>query len=299
MTDFLSGLLDRALERVPVLQRRQPSVFEPTPDTPGLRSIPLGELAPGAEEATASDLEAAAFREGPVFRAPAPTTGHTMPARSILPLLEDKAVAAFLPPRPLVPSERQEGREAPQVAPPALPPRREQTAQVVVPAVSLRAVETRVVETRTVETLMEKAVEQPQPAVHSVRQQMQSSALPGVTSSLGAPPTRSLATPIVKLEQPIATRGHRDAAQKSDIGPKPARSLVLPALVPLTRLVRAASPPQPATVRETASPSPTIQVTIGRIEIRATPAAAPVRTARPVTPKLSLEDYLRSRGGGN
>lgn len=49
-----------------------------------------------------------------------------------------------------------------------------------------------------------------------------------------------------------------------------------------------------------ASPAPpTIQVTIGRIEVRAVPPSAPPRprTATP-TARLSLEDYLRSRSGG-
>ena len=46
-------------------------------------------------------------------------------------------------------------------------------------------------------------------------------------------------------------------------------------------------------------PQPTIQVTIGRIEVRAAPVpAASARPARPAAAKLSLEDYLRSRSGG-
>ena len=43
---------------------------------------------------------------------------------------------------------------------------------------------------------------------------------------------------------------------------------------------------------------PTIQVTIGRIEIRATPPAAPVPKPRPASPTLSLDDYLRQRNEG-
>lgn len=45
--------------------------------------------------------------------------------------------------------------------------------------------------------------------------------------------------------------------------------------------------------------APTIRVTIGRIEVRAiTQAAPPARRAATPEPKLSLEDYLRSRNGG-
>lgn len=46
-------------------------------------------------------------------------------------------------------------------------------------------------------------------------------------------------------------------------------------------------------------PAPTVQITIGRIEVRATPPP-PAKAAQkqPRTPVLSLEDYLRQRNGG-
>lgn len=49
------------------------------------------------------------------------------------------------------------------------------------------------------------------------------------------------------------------------------------------------------------SPSPTVQVTIGRIEIRASqPAPRPVATgAKPAAPRMSLDDYLKARSGGS
>jgi len=47
-----------------------------------------------------------------------------------------------------------------------------------------------------------------------------------------------------------------------------------------------------------AAEAPTIQVTIGRIEVRATPPAAPVPKSRPASPTLSLDDYLRQRNEG-
>jgi hypothetical protein len=52
------------------------------------------------------------------------------------------------------------------------------------------------------------------------------------------------------------------------------------------------APPQP--------PGPTIEVTIGRIEIRATVAPAASRRRRePAAPALrSLDDYLRAAGRG-
>ncbi len=46
-------------------------------------------------------------------------------------------------------------------------------------------------------------------------------------------------------------------------------------------------------------PAPTIQVTIGRIEVRATaPVNPPSMQARPKSPVMSLDEYLHQRGGG-
>lgn len=50
---------------------------------------------------------------------------------------------------------------------------------------------------------------------------------------------------------------------------------------------------------EPSQPTPTIQVTIGRIEVRATAPVNPLSTqARPKPPVMSLDEYLRQRGGG-
>lgn len=46
------------------------------------------------------------------------------------------------------------------------------------------------------------------------------------------------------------------------------------------------------------SESRTIQVTIGRVEIRATPSSAVVRKGSTRTPAMSLEEYLKQRNGG-
>ncbi|HEX8291579.1 MAG TPA: hypothetical protein VF570_07490, partial [Pyrinomonadaceae bacterium] len=59
----------------------------------------------------------------------------------------------------------------------------------------------------------------------------------------------------------------------------------------------------PATARAGVTPStpPTIEVNIGRIEVRAvTPPAAPAPPTRErrEPPKMSLDDYLRAQGGG-
>jgi hypothetical protein len=45
-------------------------------------------------------------------------------------------------------------------------------------------------------------------------------------------------------------------------------------------------------------PEPTVQVSIGRIEVRASAAAGPPRARGSARPRLSLDDYLRQREGG-
>ncbi|NMG11111.1 hypothetical protein [Brasilonema sp. UFV-L1] len=55
----------------------------------------------------------------------------------------------------------------------------------------------------------------------------------------------------------------------------------------------------PGSSGNTPSPPPTIQVTIGRIDVRAVTPPAPKQTTRtPPAPKLSLDDYLKSRKVG-
>lgn len=50
---------------------------------------------------------------------------------------------------------------------------------------------------------------------------------------------------------------------------------------------------------EPAAPQPVINVTIGRIEVRATPAPkAPARERQAARPAVDLEEYLRQRSKG-
>jgi hypothetical protein len=97
-----------------------------------------------------------------------------------------------------------------------------------------------------------------------------------------------------RLPAPAARRGQ----------PLPARTERPAARTPAARLARrelvdreTAAEPWPATPEAPAEP--TIQVTIGRVEIRATPQGE-VRPARAEvrTPALGLDEYLRRRATG-
>lgn len=59
------------------------------------------------------------------------------------------------------------------------------------------------------------------------------------------------------------------------------------------------TPPSSALSLPPTSSGPTVHVTIGRLEVRATPPPPPARTTRPTepSPPVKLDDYLRRRGG--
>jgi hypothetical protein len=95
----------------------------------------------------------------------------------------------------------------------------------------------------------------------------------------------------------------RVAPAPADIQPRPHAPLTLDQL-PINprsasmqsarRSIPPSAAPQPATTAE-----PTIHVTIGRVEVRATPQPAPA--AKPTSaaaPTMSLDEYLRARDGG-
>ncbi|MCX6046907.1 MAG: hypothetical protein NT075_17525 [Chloroflexi bacterium] len=67
-----------------------------------------------------------------------------------------------------------------------------------------------------------------------------------------------------------------------------------------TPVERRNSQPREVASERAATPTPTIQVTIGRVEVRAIQPPAPAVRAQPkaATPAIALEDYLRGQTGG-
>ncbi len=102
--------------------------------------------------------------------------------------------------------------------------------------------------------------------------------------ALGAADAKTTARPLVK---PIIERVER-IQDNSDRG-QVDRLSAMRTPQPLTAVSR------PAIDAQSAAP-PTIQVTIGRIEVRATPPPTPVKRVSS-QPAMSLEEYLRSRAG--
>jgi hypothetical protein len=97
-------------------------------------------------------------------------------------------------------------------------------------------------------------------------------------------PVRNLSQPKDPTRPPAPNR-KAPAGQPLEVHP---RKITTAATSP----VRTAKPTIAGTAAAASDPPP-IQVTIGRIEVRAVPAPAPPPPAMPPAPRLSLDDYLR------
>ena len=263
MTNFLSSLIDRALERAPLLERRRPSPFEPV-------AGPAGHGLGRTDEATPYDLEEVATQSEPAALPP----HEPWPYRPITPhppstlarereLYDTPAPQSVRPPASAHPSAMRDGLsgedfkgEASAVTP------RGKAAEPGLAPTAMRMMET-IVERRVVEKVVEERVERP----------------------------------AVRLAQTPSESAERESATPT-LKP-PARDGMAQDRAAQARLRLPSQRARPALTREAPPAMPPVQVTIGRIEVRATPPARAPRGQAPPAPKLSLEDYLRSRGGGS
>jgi hypothetical protein len=103
---------------------------------------------------------------------------------------------------------------------------------------------------------------------------------------------------------PIAPRKMQNPNVQDPNPAVPARQFLLPATAyvphpPVAGNERTLANTPPSSSADSA-PAPVIHITIGRLEVRAitAPAAAPAQRPERAIPKLSLDNYLRSRNGG-
>ena len=99
------------------------------------------------------------------------------------------------------------------------------------------------------------------------------------------PPCEPRAEKIVEMI-PRGRDSHRELTQVRDVNAVSSRP---PSRRSLTLVQQPKSPPA----------APSINVNIGRIEVRATLPPASAKTQRPAAPILSLDEYLHQRAGGN
>jgi len=260
MSDFLSNLVERALGRAPVLERRQPAIFEPAWAGEEFHLLDRGEdpLLSREEEPRG----AASFPELP-RRTPAPE------AERPTSLPREKESVRSIVPRAVRLAEEQSIETVKTSA--ALVSPNESRKENVLPPEADRGTDPAPAPIRVIERVLEQEVmARPSPARPTLHAH---AALLTPASSLRAAcesEREILATP------PSSLRPARESERKS-----------LPTHETQTPASGAAVPPP-------------IQITIGRLEIRAsTPAPSPAPRRRIAGPRLSLDDYLQARSRGN
>lgn len=299
MSDFLADLIDRARDSGTGLQRRRPSlfeppVFEPPVDAPGLdgrlsRPRPDRTLNEDDGVAEAWTVEAEP-PSPPAVVAPRRTTLRRSPSRTARNRSPESTSAAM----PDVEGSIE----------PAGGPRLDGGS---VPSAELPAAKVTATPraARSLQTVVEEPGTRPpqQPSARPTREASVRNGVPPVARPELAPVVPSTGRPAVRSDRSRQAAANEEAPARRDAKTTVTATAVVlrPPMPVLPRPdARRSERPAPAIGRETPPASPaTIQVTIGRIEVRATPAPdSPARSSRATTPALSLEDYLRQRSGG-
>ena len=300
MTDFFTSLVDRALDRTPVLERRQPPLFEPVADTPigkraGLEDESpleeeeiLRENKPGRAERKYSvnrlpqepqqreQVESQPVEAGPVSRA----HNHDNPVSP-----HDRVTARV---EPVVTTTKNESVKEVSSEEPA----RESRTRIAAEPEQRAAV----TPVRSIETIVERRVEREIIKAHSADQPVVKEVHTVTQTNEQSKPSRkndgeqsrqSQKAEVKQLTPPIERRTNEPSIRQ-----KPVPSGNQPAIKRAAARADAKDSSKQAT-------APVIHVTIGRVEVRATPPPAnKSRVAQRAGPKLSLEDYLRARGEG-
>jgi hypothetical protein len=288
MTDYLTNLVDRALERVPVLERRRPARFEPVRS----RAWPGGAV--WAEEPT---FEGAVQRyevapEAQESRTPQPHLKSSAAKFSELPVDSKR--------------ERRDALAFDAEAPLSLGPgarRATKPAEAVTPDTQRRSASVEPIDPlhRADRTPVPNSVEPPRITPNPLKTRRMPSEAEDVTGLEPLARPRRSARSVVENPEAArpagSSRGTPTLPSESTLVRKPtvAASRSESVLPPSPKLARRQAPRIP----EMKPVQTTVQVSIGRIEVRATtPMAAPHRSAQRETRKLKLEDYLKSRSGG-
>jgi hypothetical protein len=300
MSEFLSNLVARTLATAPVLQPRQPSLFEPDGGGWGLGNRDWGVVA---------EVETA-------VSAPALPPASSAPARPVWPVTAAATPppTTIVQPQPLPPHPRDAGSLAatqPERPPAARPEKKP------APTPSPLTLKERIIQQTVVEKKERLSPAAPSPAASLRPARAAAAPVPAVTPLLlapspppsptleratdrppAAPPIRPM-TPVTKrpsVAEPAARTVKPERPLTSELSPPPTiRERILPpaAMTPPQRgqATNGRYQPEP--------PAPTIQVHIGRIEVRATPPPPqPAAKSRPQPATTSLEEYLRQRNGG-
>jgi hypothetical protein len=301
MTDFFTSLVDRALDRTPVLERRQPTLFEPVSES----AAAFGEqsvVSPLRENEVVVESTHSPFPQTRVENNVSRISQVPLPRDEIrLQSVETQPAPA---PGPRLDQNRQSERDnatleavsrASIKEPAKLASVSEAGAEAKPPSITQ---EITIAPLRTIETIVERRIEREVVKEHSTEK-----------PAINEVQTFARETPQLKTRPALdrdAEQKHSSKAKAKSLRPLQEQTKVRPApeKKPAVRqdrlpIVRAIPRVESRLARKHQAP-PSVHVTIGRVEVRATPApTGRTRVAQSVGPKTTLEDYLRSRGEGN
>ena len=287
MSNFLNNLIARAAQRAPVLERRRPALFEPVspwtpvPATNDYSAGPVLESPDVSHRQEISPLDGDGAQQQPA--APVPAVGDVA--------VQPKAQRRDFEASPGTPSQRTE-----------------KTRQIDVPSATPTDVRRAVASTETAPDV--RAGNRFESTSNPVRPKPDAPALESsITSSSPViarqraarvseirSRSRSTTGPVEERRTPAATLPlhDKDAATNSIMAPS------VPAIARAVQLAKASQPSSGNRLSPDArSEAPSVQITIGRVEVRATTSAErPAMRAKPVAPRLTLDDYLRDRNQG-
>lgn len=302
MPDFFTRLAERTLGLVNAIQPVVPSLFAPgAPLIDGQAEAkqeltieeqvaPPGSTVPPEIDAPVeprqSPIQQVAPRSviSPPDAQPAPTVERARPSQP-----QDEPAARSEPSKAALPTESSPVIEQLSAAPPTNPMRQPSERSERAKPAARRAEAAQIVNTSEAapssESIAQRPTIDPQPASTAPRARSQVTAQPfdrgsSARSTVPVPVADERQTPTIE-RRTSPTRAERPAL----VGREP----TIPLLPPTPRV------PEPPT----AQPAPQIHVSIGRIEVRAVtppPAAAPQPKPAP-TPRMSLDEYLRSQNG--
>jgi hypothetical protein len=279
-TDFLSRIAAKAVGAAPLVEPRLPSRFETRPEGPA-------ETGPAWQEPLETEVEISAAPAVPARRRPAVELAATGPGPT-----EAEAADPVDEARPRSPREAGRAERAAAAAqPPPLPTPR--LVAVTEPAPASR---------RTEEAHAMADVPRPLlvPPPQAEPRKPPLSATPPPDPEPFPPPARERGRPsppapeAAESDRPVPNRLEEPARSSRPQAVAPDLAIRMPEVRPRPtrgeiRAAEPAPPPRP----------PVVNITIGRVEVRAPAAAAPPpRPARPSRPEpQSLADYLKQRGG--
>jgi len=287
--NLFASLVDRALGRAPVLQRRRPTVFEPVKNAV-LATRDSTDLL--REEQSYAEAENPGPRETTVLRAdPDETRAESQAERlnassTVTPRANDITIVEEQPAFKAPAQETNEAEDGGHNL-----PLREQTLTPEPPQQLSKDPSVNSL-APSFETIVEANSEQP------VALQKPGDENPFDEIDLLADTAEnaeaSIANNIVVLQSIAQKQASEQTDESRLLKPVTQRR---PTRQQMQRSARALPKSQPEQLETTTLP--TINVTIGRVEIRASAPAKRGEPARPTGPKLSLEEYLRGRGRGN